>query len=206
VIPQKGIERDIRLLAALRDRGFKTGIGQLVLIICGDTEEDSREYDRLRSLSRDLNIDHAVFWMGAVSPLGPATSEADASCLPTMRALYSIAKMVTFLPALDYDTWGNPIGEAISFGLPFVTTYYHAYRYVYERIGIEGCLWRTNSEGKLLFEPPAAVVDSVQTILESAEIIPAVRTNLAKARREFGRERLEAFIAQQMDAARGARY
>lgn len=114
IIPQKRIDRDLHLLAQLRDT---------CLFVAGDTEEDPEETRRLRALAEELGVP-VVF--GGV--LEPCESAGDGF---SVRDLLAHADVVSFLTSYDYESYGNPIGEAIAAGVPYIASRYALYDTVY---------------------------------------------------------------------------
>ncbi|GHH27633.1 glycosyltransferase [Lentzea cavernae] len=114
IIPQKRIDRDLHLLALLPDT---------CLFVAGDTEEDPAETARLRALADELDVD--VVFGGVLEPCesaGPGFS---------VRDLLAHADVVSFLTSYDYESYGNPIGEAIAAGVPYIASRYALYDTVY---------------------------------------------------------------------------
>ncbi|MET9224313.1 glycosyltransferase [Lentzea sp. NPDC003310] len=114
IIPQKRIDRDLHLLAHLPGT---------CLFVAGDTEEDPAETARLRALARELQVD-VVF--GGV--LEPCESTGDGF---SVRDLLAHADVVSFLTSYDYESFGNPVGEAIAAGVPYIASRYALYDTVY---------------------------------------------------------------------------
>ncbi|MFD4637021.1 glycosyltransferase [Lentzea sp. NPDC058436] len=114
IIPQKRIDRDLHLLARLPGT---------CLFVAGDTEEDPAETARLRALAGELRVD--VVFGGVLEPCesaGPGFS---------VRDLLAHADVVSFLTSYDYESYGNPIGEAIAAGVPYIASRYALYDTVY---------------------------------------------------------------------------
>ncbi len=114
IIPQKRIDRDLHLLALLPDT---------CLFIAGDTEENPEETAKLRALAEELGV--AVVFGGV---LEPCESAGDGF---SVRDLLAHADVVSFLTSYDYESYGNPIGEAIAAGVPYIASRYALYDTVY---------------------------------------------------------------------------
>jgi glycosyltransferase involved in cell wall biosynthesis len=114
IIPQKRIDRDLHLIAQLPGT---------CLFIAGDTEEDPAETAKLRALAEELRV--PVVFGGVLEPCdsaGPGFS---------VRDLLAHADVVSFLTSYDYESYGNPIGEAIAAGVPYIASRYALYDTVY---------------------------------------------------------------------------
>ncbi|SEQ81034.1 Glycosyl transferases group 1 [Lentzea xinjiangensis] len=114
IIPQKRIDRDLHLLARLPGTW---------LFVAGDTEENPEETRRLRAVAAELRVP-VVF--GGV--LEPCESTGDGF---SVRDLLAHADLVSFLTSYDYESYGNPIGEAIAAGVPYIASRYALYDTVY---------------------------------------------------------------------------
>ncbi|WP_258948301.1 glycosyltransferase [Lentzea californiensis] len=114
IIPQKRIDRDLHLVALLPGT---------CLFVAGDTEEDPAETRKLRALAEELRV--PVVFGGVLEPCesaGPGFS---------VRDLLAHADVVSFLTSYDYESFGNPIGEAIAAGVPYIASRYALYDTVY---------------------------------------------------------------------------
>ena len=133
VVPQKCIERDLRLLDVLQARLAALGDKRKIfLFVTGPTREDRREFERLRSLERTLSITGQVIWADGMLPFSPlqfdSTTQADRF---SVRDLLSEANLSSFLTSYDYEGFGNPPGESMAMGVPFIATTYELYHEVY---------------------------------------------------------------------------
>ncbi|HJQ40030.1 MAG TPA: glycosyltransferase family 4 protein [Thermoanaerobaculia bacterium] len=137
VIPQKTIVRDLRLVQVLQRRLAEAGDHRRIyLFVTGPTGEDPAEFRRLRELSVALSVDSQVIWGNGLLPfnsvLGASMPDADRF---SVRDLLAEADLSSFLTSYDYEGFGNPPGEAMAFGLPFIVTSYELYDEVYGRKG-----------------------------------------------------------------------
>ncbi len=123
IIPQKAVDRDIRLVAALAGTGTR-------LFVAGDPGECPGEHRRLTDLANALGVADRVVFGGWLPPDDAATGRrADGAW--TVRDLLAHADAVSFLTSYDYESYGNPIGEAIAAKVPYLTTRYELYETVY---------------------------------------------------------------------------
>lgn len=133
VIPQKCIERDIRLLALLQQRLDQIPHSRRVyLAVSGPTEEEPGEYRRLSKLQKDLGVSDQVVWIDGLMPFNPHLSGdgSDASRF-SVGDLLAESDMSSFLTSYDYEGFGNPPGEAMAASVPFISTTYELYHDVY---------------------------------------------------------------------------
>lgn len=129
IIQQKRIDRDIHLIAAVNAEMAKRGIGRpAYLFIAGDTCESPSEYASLIRLRESLGVGRYVVFGGLLAPRGFTGRDSNGF---SVRDLLAHADLVTFLTSYDYESYGNPIGEAIASGVPYLSTRYQAYDSVY---------------------------------------------------------------------------
>ncbi len=133
VIPQKCIERDLRLFSQVQRRLAAVGDHRkVVLFISGPTREDSQEFQRLCSLASTLDIAGQVIWGDGLLPLNPRIGRAEAGPgLFSIGDLLAESNLSSFLTSYDYEGFGNPPGEAMAMGVPFISTTYELYHEVY---------------------------------------------------------------------------
>ena len=133
VVPQKSIERDLRVLDRLQVRLRESGSHRRVfLFVTGPTEEDPTEFARLRELATSLSIEGQITWANGLLPFSPLMN--DSSKPPnrfSIRDLLAEADLNSFLTTYDYEGFGNPPGEAMAMGVPFMSTTYELYQEVY---------------------------------------------------------------------------
>ena len=120
VIEQKRIDRDLHLLALLRDQGVDAA-----LFVAGDPEESPAEHARLVELAEALGLRERVVFGGWLAPFDSASERY------TVRDLLAHATVALFLTSHDYESYGNPVGEAIASGTPYAATRYDLYDAVY---------------------------------------------------------------------------
>ncbi len=114
IIPQKRVDRDLHLTALLPGTW---------LFIAGDTSENPEETRKLRALADELRV--PVVFGGVLEPCESVSGEF------SVRDLLAHADVVSFLTSYDYESYGNPIGEAIAAGVPYVASRYALYDTVY---------------------------------------------------------------------------
>jgi glycosyltransferase involved in cell wall biosynthesis len=137
VVPQKAIERDLRLLAELQSRLAASGDQRKVyLFVTGPTDENPAEFARLLEVQQRLGIAEQVIWANGLLPFNPfvVTSPARTGGF-SVRDLLGTADISSFLTSYDYEGFGNPPGEAMALGVPFIATSYELYEEVYGRKG-----------------------------------------------------------------------
>lgn len=117
IIPQKRIDRDLHLLTLLPD--------DVHLFIAGDTGEHPAETLRLRGLADELGLTRRVVFGGTL------THTESASATYSVRDLLAHAAVVSFLTSYDYESYGNPISEAVAAGVPYIASRYALYDTVY---------------------------------------------------------------------------
>ncbi|SCK23941.1 Glycosyl transferase family 2 [Streptomyces sp. WMMB 714] len=186
IIPQKRIDRDIHLLAGLADR---TGA---YLFVAGDTAEAPDEYARLRTLAQSLGVADRVVFGGRLAPheadIGAASGDGF-----SVRDLLSQAAVASFLTSYDYESYGNPIGEAVASRVPYVTTRYQLYDTVYGDKGFRAPVMEL-TDGDL--PTPAFVDDVAGLILDERKREEMADHNHRLGERHFGAERAGELLAE----------
>ncbi|NVN06739.1 glycosyltransferase [Asaia spathodeae] len=134
IIPQKRLDRDLHLVQQLNKRFKSHGINKVVwLLIAGNTNEDSTHFRDLEKLAQELGISFCVKFLGPLHHNFMPMSQKKI----TVEDLYHSCDLVSFLTSWDYDSYGNPIGEAISSKRCYITTSYEYYMEVYGQKGFE---------------------------------------------------------------------
>lgn len=154
IVPQKRIDRDIHLLAALAPDA------DVYLFVAGDRAESVREHAKLVRLAEALGVRDRVVFGGRLAP-----HEADvghpAGGGYSVRDLLAHADIASFLTSDDYESYGNPIGEAVASRVPYVTTRYALYQTVYGSKGFRAPVMEPGA-GDL---PTPPFIDSVAELL-----------------------------------------
>ncbi|WP_306749698.1 glycosyltransferase [Saccharothrix yanglingensis] len=120
IIPQKRVDRDVHLLAMLADRL------DAYLFVAGDVDEAPGEHARLVELASRLGVRERVVFGGWLTPYDTRLEGRY-----SVRDLLAHADLVTFLTSYDYESYGNPISEAVASGTPYATSRYELYDAVY---------------------------------------------------------------------------
>jgi glycosyltransferase involved in cell wall biosynthesis len=152
IIEQKRIDRDLHLLAALPDT---------YLFVAGDTTESPAEYRRLTALADELGVAGRVVFGGLLAP----REGRSAGQLYSIRDLLAHATVMSFLTSYDYESYGNPIGEAIASGVPYLTTRYQLYDTVYGGKGFRAVVFDP-ADGDL---PGPGFIQEVRDLLDDEE-------------------------------------
>ncbi len=183
LIPQKRIDRDIHLLAALL--AHPRLADDIYLFVTGDRAESPAEYTRLAAFARRLGVADRVVFGGWLAPhAGEVGRPAGRGY--SVQDLFAHADLVSFLTSGDYESYGNPIGEAIAAGVPYITTGYDLYDEVYGSAGFQAPVMDL-AAGDL---PTPDFVDAVADLLGDAETrrrTVAVNHRLGARRLALGR-------------------
>ncbi|NJK31008.1 MAG: glycosyltransferase family 4 protein [Deltaproteobacteria bacterium] len=194
VIPQKSIERDLRLIDAVQRRIEARGINKKVfLFVTGPKDEDPREFARLCEVEQTLSIAGQVIWGdGCLLPFNlSAISLPDEDPRFTIRDLVADADISSFLTTYDYEGFGNPPGEAMCMGTPFIATTYELYHEVYGSKGAIAPLWWITATSSPSDPVPEDFVDWTFRVLEDAAYREQIiQKNLAVCQRYFSMEAL----------------
>ncbi|WP_181768459.1 glycosyltransferase [Streptomyces albidus (ex Kaewkla and Franco 2022)] len=186
IIPQKRIDREIHLVAALADRA------DVHLFIAGDTAESPDEHAELLHLAESLGVRDRVVFGGWLAPheadIGSASGRGY-----SVRDLLAHADLVSFLTSYDYESYGNPIGEAIASRVPYLTTRYQLYDTVYGDKGFRAPVMELTT-GDL---PTQSFVDSVaELILDERKREEMAEYNHRLGKRHFGADRAGELLAE----------
>ncbi|MET0136416.1 MAG: glycosyltransferase [Kibdelosporangium sp.] len=150
IIRQKRIDRDLHLLAALPGT---------YLFVAGDTTESPAEYRRLTALADELGVTGRVVFGGLLAPRDGRSAGRRYS----IRDLLAHATLMSFLTSYDYESYGNPIGEAIASGVPYLTTRYQLYDTVYGGKGFRAAAVFDPADGDL---PGPGFIQEVRDLLD----------------------------------------
>ncbi|MDF1825271.1 MAG: glycosyltransferase family 4 protein [Verrucomicrobiales bacterium] len=126
VVPRKGIELSIDLIARLNDPRNK-------LVISHDSGDEGHEYfDHLTALAEEKQVD---LRMVADRIRTERSRNSKGEKCYTLRDLYPVADFVTF-PSL-YEGFGNALLEAIEFGKPTLVNRYSVFKDDIEPLGLD---------------------------------------------------------------------
>ncbi|MDK1378112.1 MULTISPECIES: hypothetical protein [unclassified Sinorhizobium] len=169
LIPQKRIDRDIVLVQQLNQRFRELGEStSAILVVAGDKHENYPHYLELVRSAQALGISQYIEFVGPLyHDLMPSTRN-----LFTIEDLYYSCDLVSFLTSYDYDSYGNPIGEAISQKRCYITTSYEYYDEVYGRHGFEAPVLEISSTNDGL--PGIRFIDEVFRLLSDKQLMKAV--------------------------------
>lgn len=186
IIPQKRIDRDIHLVAALAAHA------DVHLFVAGDTAESPGEYAELGRLAESLGVRERVVFGGRLAPheadIGSARGDGY-----SVRDLLAHADMASFLTSYDYESYGNPIGEAIASRVPYITTRYQLYDTVYGDKGFRAPVMELTT-GDL---PTQSFVDDVaELILDERKREEMADFNHRLGEQHFGADRAGELLAE----------
>jgi glycosyltransferase involved in cell wall biosynthesis len=177
VIPQKRVDRELHLLAALPV--------DVWLCVAGNAEEHPTEHARLTELAARLGVSDRVVFAGWLAPQEVA---ADGY---SIRDLLAAADLVSFLTSQDYESYGNPVGEAIAAKVPYLTTRYELYDAVYGDVGFRGLVMEP-ADGDL---PSRAFADDVAVLLgDERKRADMAEFNHRLGQAHFGQARVRSLV------------
>jgi glycosyltransferase involved in cell wall biosynthesis len=164
IIPQKRIDRDIHLVHRLNQLFRQDDIDrQVFLVAAGDPHENYACYQELVVLAKRLKVEPFIKFIGSLPH----------ACMPvrhtanTIEDLYYSCDLVSFLTSWDYDSYGNPVGEAISAQRCYITTSYEYYWEVYGQHGFEAPVMEISEENDGL--PDDAFIADVYRLLNDKQ-------------------------------------
>ncbi|QFU93401.1 glycosyltransferase [Amycolatopsis sp. YIM 10] len=178
IVPQKRIDRDLHLIAALPGTH---------LFVAGDPAEHPGEFTRLSALADQLGVRDRVVFGGRLSPHDAEVGRPGYS----VRDLLAHAQLVSFLTSYDYESYGNPIGEAIASGVPYLTSRYELYQTVYGDKGFRAPVLDVRRHDL----PTQSFVDEVAELIhDETKRAKMAEHNYALGRRHFGEGRAERLL------------
>ncbi|MEM5331830.1 glycosyltransferase [Paraburkholderia sp. JHI2823] len=174
IIPQKRLDRDIYLVHRLNQLFSQNNIDRKVLLfVAGDPDEDHFYHKELNRLAKELNVEPLIKFIGPLRHRS-MLSVGDAIAI---EDLYYSCDLVSFLTSWDYDSYGNPIGEAISNRRCYITTSYEYYWEVYGQYGFEAPVLKISAEYDFL--PDEEFVKEVYLLINNRQLMNDI------ARRNF---------------------
>ena len=189
IVPPKRIDRDLHLLAALPGA---------YLFVAGDPAEDPAESARLRGLAAELGVGDRVVFGGRLRPYDAEPDRPGYS----VRDLLAHATVASFLTSYDYESYGNPIGEAIAAGVPYLTSKYELYQTVYGDKGFLASVLDIRTDDL----PTRPFVDEVAELLTDEKRRAMIAEhNYALGRRHFDEGRAERLLDRLLLAPMGER-
>lgn len=136
VIPQKCIERDLRLTKILLERLRHGGSDREVfLFITGPVDEDPGATAKLQALAAQLKLNGNIVWGDGLLPYNPLVRRGFESNGFSVADLLHASDVSSFLTSYGFEGFGNPPGEAMAIGAPYITTSYELYNEVYRDRG-----------------------------------------------------------------------
>jgi glycosyltransferase involved in cell wall biosynthesis/GT2 family glycosyltransferase len=187
IIPQKRVDRDLHLLALLPEAW---------LFVAGDTGESPAEHARLTGLADRLGVRGRVVFGGWLTPY-----DTVAPGRYSVRDLLAHASVVSFLTSYDYESYGNPVSEAIASGTPYVTSGYELYDAVYGSKGFRAPVLDIRARDL----PDAAFAREVaELITDEGKRAEVVRANQELGRARFGTQVVDDLVDRLYPAPMGA--
>lgn len=179
IIPQKRQDRDIYLVQQLNQRFADSGSPRRVyLAVAGDPQEHPVFFNTLNNLVKDLQVEAYVKFIGSLSHDVMRSNTSDIS----IEDLYYSCDLVSFLTSWGYDSYGNPIGEAISSRRCYIATRYEYYQEVYGQHGFEAPVMAITEEQDGL--PDEAFINEVYQLLNNRlQMERVARRNFSIGRR-----------------------
>ncbi|NVZ24361.1 glycosyltransferase [Pseudomonas gingeri] len=134
IIPQKRQDRDIYLVYRLNQLFAQNGSRRKVyLAVAGDPDEHPDYFAALNAMVQELQIEPFIKFVGSLShDYMPSNDNTT-----TIEDLYYSCDLVSFLTSWGYDSYGNPVGEAISSQRCYIASNYEYYQEVYGQHGFE---------------------------------------------------------------------
>ncbi|MDH3973036.1 MAG: glycosyltransferase [Deltaproteobacteria bacterium] len=141
IIPQKRIDRDIHLLSQLTAMAKIGGVNrEFCLFIAGDINEDRAEFEKLCRLASQLGVASQVIFGKELGPFEERFPSRRSRGRYSVKDLLAHCQINSFLTSYDYEGFGNPIGESIASGIPYMSTSYELYGSIYGHIGFKAPL------------------------------------------------------------------
>lgn len=199
IIPQKSIARDLHVLDALQRRLREMGKErQVILFVAGIVAEDRDEFERLRALEQTLSIAGQVIWANGLLPFKSDPGERGDAF--SVRDLLAESDLSSFLTTYDYEGFGNPPGEAMALGVPFMSTTYELYEEVYGSRGAVGPLLPIDRNSTDVDPIPDFFLTWVIRALTNEDYRREITTrNLAVCRRFFSLDALRRQVHEIFD-------
>ncbi|UIF87976.1 glycosyltransferase [Cupriavidus sp. UYPR2.512] len=197
IIPQKRLDRDIYVINRVNQLFIQNDIDRKALLfVAGDPNEDAYYYQQLVVLSKKLNAESAIKFLGSLHHRGlPSQGQ-----MYTIDDLYYSCDLVSFLTSWDYDSYGNPIGEAISHQRCYITTSYEYYDEVYGQHGFIAPIMKISEGNDGL--PDENFIDALYKLINNKQLMKEI----AKKNYLIGRQLLSSNISDIFDLNFGGVY
>ncbi|GAB3261389.1 glycosyltransferase [Kineosporia babensis] len=187
LIPQKRADREIELLARLRHRIHDRPV---YLFLAGDTAEHPPTVMALRAQAERLGVADRVIFGGRLAPRDLPAGDGY-----TVADLLAEADLMSFLTSYDYESYGNPIGEAVASGVPYLSTRYALYDTVYGRKGLQAPVLEITPDDHAPLT--GAFVDEVVALLTNPLLRSrVVMNNTAQGARYFAQSKAAEVVDQ----------
>jgi glycosyltransferase involved in cell wall biosynthesis len=187
IIPPKRIDRDIELIARLNRLVLARVLDHPVyLFVAGDPSEDHDESKALHDQARRLGVADRVIFGGRLAPRDFAPAVL-AGTTYSVQDLLANADVASFLTSYDYESYGNPIGEAIAARVPYLSTRYQLYDTVYGHKGFHAPVLEISDADEHL--PDAFVAEVAELLTNPLLHRRVVDFNYARGRRYFATSR-----------------
>ncbi|KAB0564828.1 glycosyltransferase family 4 protein, partial [Helicobacter pullorum NCTC 12824] len=148
------------------------------LAVAGDPEEHPAFFAALNAQVKELHVEAYVKFIGSLSHDLIRSNKSDIS----IEDLYYSCDLVSFLTSWGYDSYGNPVGEAISSRRCYIATRYEYYQEVYGQHGFEAPIMSITEEQDGL--PDDGFIDEVYQLLNNRLLMEKVaRRNFSIGRR-----------------------
>jgi len=180
VIPQKRIDREVRLLhtagALASSRGWSRA---LHLFITGSLDENPAEAAALKALAESLGVERQVHFGNA---LLPCDAPAEHGCFSVSDLLVE-SDLSSFLTSYRYEGFGNAPAEACAHRVPYVSTRYELYDAVYGRLGLRALMLPLDARDE---EPSEAWTAALtDRIMDAPRLKADAAFNFERARRHL---------------------
>lgn len=187
IIPQKRIDRELVLLAELKRR---LPTRTVWLFITGDQRENPEETKKLIGLARNLGVLDQVVFGGCFATFDRDFLNEVRTEQFTVWDILANADLNSFLTSFDYESYGNPIGEAIASGVPYLATTYSLYDDVYGTYGFQGILMNISKDNDGM--PENEFIDQVAALIcDPGHRAQMVENNFALGSRYLSMESFE---------------
>jgi|ERR1700722_5909647 len=132
IVPQKCIERDLRLLKKIQMRlKASQNPKEAFLFVTGPLKEDHQEYRRLVKIANELGVAKNIIWGDGLLPFNPTLIDISNNPGFSVQDLLRETDLSSFLTSYDYEGFGNPPGESMAMSVPYIATTYELYEEVY---------------------------------------------------------------------------
>ena len=149
IIPQKRLDRDLDLLSFLHQLARQhQETPAMYLCLAGDEHEAPEESRCLRARARSLHLEAFVVFTGKLEPICQAHPSGHGR---SVYDLIAASDLCSFLTSRDYESFGNPVAEAIMLHRPYLATSYERYGHCYADKGYRGLVFpvEEHSDGRM---------------------------------------------------------